>query len=69
MSSWVDKYASRAADLTKQVEAGNSGVSNAKIDELDARLDRAWDAVFAGAKACEAETKPSIEQLDSMFGS
>jgi hypothetical protein len=65
---WVDKYSGPVADLTQRVEAGNRGVANPKIDELGARLDRAWDTVFAAAKPCEAQVRPAINRLDAMFG-
>lgn len=68
MSSWIDNHSARVADLSKNVEASNSGVPNAKIDELDARLDRAWDAVFASAKTCQAETQGPVDRLNAMFG-
>jgi hypothetical protein len=65
---WVDKHSARIAELTQRVEAGDSGISGAKVDELDARMDRAWDAVFASAKPCETQARPALNRLDAMFG-
>ena len=45
-----------------------TGIPNARIDELDARLDLAWDAVFSSAKTCVAETQPSLDRLNALFG-
>lgn len=68
ITSWVDTYSSRVAQLTQRVETENTGTSTVRVGELEGRLGQAFDAVFASAKSCNDKARPALNRLDAMFG-